>query len=36
MGLIFFDDGLELSDLLLDGEGVAGEGSAVEGGLAKG
>ena len=35
MGLIFFDHGLQLGDFLLDREGVAGEGVAAEGGLAK-
>ena len=35
VGLIFFDDGLELRDLLLDREGFAGEGVAAERGLAK-
>jgi hypothetical protein len=36
MGLIFLDHGLKLRDLLLDREGLAGEGVGPEGGLAEG
>ena len=35
VGLVFFDEGLELRDLLLDGEGVASESAGLEGGLAE-
>ena len=35
LGLVFFYEGLELRDLLLDGEGVSGQGAGLEGGLAQ-
>ncbi len=35
VGLVIFDDVLELLGLLLDGESVAGEGTLLKGGLAK-
>jgi hypothetical protein len=35
MGLVFFDQGLKLGDLLLDCEGIASESAGSEGGLAE-